>query len=460
MHQLVRALRVKFPFLKDEGFVRSVTILVGGTAFAQALTLLALPFITRLYSPADFSVLAVYSSISVMVSVIACLRLEIAIPMPEDDGDAANLLAIALCSCTVVAVLTGVVVWIFPEQIIKLTGQPGLRPFLWSLPPAIWLASGYVALTFWTTRKKRFSAVAKTRVSQALGSVGAQFGFGLLPGFGPFGLLIGQIISSGAGVFGLGRAALNQDRVAISRVNKKEMRQVFRDYDRFPKYSTFDAFASSAGIQLPVIIIAAMAVGPDAGYLLLATRAMAAPLGLIGGAVSQVYLSRAPAEARAGRLGTFTAEVIGGLTKSGVGPLLFVGLVASELFPFVFGQTWSRAGELVSWMTPWFVMQFLANPVSMAMHVTGAQRVALLLQVFGLLLRVSTVAITGLLAPRFVVEAYAMSGFLFYVTHFIVVVKLAGIENRALISAMKSSIPVVLVWMLSGILISWTFKLF
>lgn len=440
--------------------MRSVTVLVGGTAFAQALTILALPFITRLYSPEDFSVLAVYTSISVMISVVACMRLEIAIPMPEDDGEAANLLALALCSCTVVAVSTGVFFWIFPEQIVKLTGQPGLRPYLWSLPPAIWLASGYVALTFWATRKKRFSAVAKTRVSQALGSVSAQFGFGLLPGFGPFGLLLGQIISSGAGVLGLGRTALKDDRRSISRVNLREMRRVLHDYDRFPKYSTFDAFASSAGIQLPIIMIAAMALGPDAGYLLLATRAMAAPLGLIGGAVSQVYLSRAPTEARAGRLGPFTAGVIGGLIKSGVGPLLFVGLVASELFPLVFGQKWSRAGELVAWMTPWFVMQFLSNPVSMAMHVTGSQRLALILQIFGLVLRVSVVGIAGILAPQYIVELYAVSGFLFYLAHFVVVVKLAGIDVRGLLLAMSGGVPIVMAWAILGTLTTFTLKIF
>jgi O-antigen/teichoic acid export membrane protein len=386
-----------------------------------------------------------------MLSVVACLRLEIAIPLPDNDEDAANLLALALCSCTVMAILVGLFVWCFPELIVSSTGQPGLRPFLWSLPLAIWLASAYVALTFWATRKKRFTAVAKTRVTQAVGSVGAQLAFGFWSGFGPFGLLLGQIISSGAGVFGLGRSTLALDRVALTSIGKRKMRSVWADYDRFPKYSTFDAFASSAGIQLPVIIIAAMAMGPDAGYLLLATRAMAAPLGLVGGAVSQVYLSRAPDEARAGRLNIFTAGVIGGLAKSGVGPLIFTGLVASALFPLVFGEKWGRAGEFVAWMTPWFVMQFLANPVSMAMHVTGSQRIALMLQIFGLALRVSAVGAIGFLMPKYIVEAYAVSGFLFYAVHFLVVVKLSKIRMRQLIDAIRPSALIVALWAIFGL---------
>lgn len=36
-------------------------------------------------------------------------------------------------------------------------------------------------------------------------------------------------------------------------------------------------------------------------------------MGLVAGAVAKVYQSRAPAEYRAGSLGTFTADVLGGL---------------------------------------------------------------------------------------------------------------------------------------------------
>jgi len=115
-----RTLRTKFQSLNRGGFVRSVGVLVGGTAFAQALTVLALPLVTRLYTPFDFSVLAVFVSILSIISVAACLRLEIAIPLPESDEDAANLLALALCACSVVSALTGIVVWWFPSQIVNL----------------------------------------------------------------------------------------------------------------------------------------------------------------------------------------------------------------------------------------------------------------------------------------------------------------------------------------------------
>ncbi|WP_296783003.1 oligosaccharide flippase family protein [Variovorax sp.] len=428
--------------------MRSVGVLVGGTALAQAIMVLALPLLSRLYTPSDFNFVAVFSSVLAILSVAACLRLEIAIPIPELDEEAANLLVLALSACFVVAVTVGLCVWWFPTQIVDLLKQPAFLPYLWLLPLGVWMTSSYTALQFWATRKKRFSAIAKTRMTQAIGGVGTQVGMGW-GGVTPFGLLLGQVVSSGAGLVGLGLAAFRD--AVFKNINCETMRRMLRQYDRFPKYSAAEALANSAGIQFPILVIAALAVGPEAGYLMLATRTMAVPMGLIGGAVSQVYLSRASEEMRDGRLGVFTSKVIGGLAKTGAGPLIFAGVIAPVVFPLVFGEKWQRAGDLVAWMTPWFVMQFLSSPVSMALHVTQSQRAALILQLFGLIFRIGAVVMAGRLAPTRIVEVYAISGFVFYSIYLYVVIRLSDIKVIELLGELKKSFFIVCGWALFGI---------
>lgn len=437
--------------LPRASFARSVGVLAGGTAAAQAIGVLVLPVITRLYSPADFSVLAVYASILGIVAGVACLRLDIAIPLPERDEDAANLLAVALLCSTAMALLAALSVWWFPEHIVNAAGQPGLRPFLWMIPLGIWLASAYSAIQFWATRKKRFTAIARTRVGQTTGSSITKLAGGLLNALGPFGLLLGQLIGSGAGVFGLSRTAWREDRQALRSITWPDMRRVFRAHDRFVKYSTFEAFANNGAIQLPVIIIAAVALGPEAGYLFLAMQAMAIPLGLIGGAVSQVYLSRAPEEYRAGQLGPFTLKAIAGLMRTGVGPLLFAGIVSPVAFPIVFGTDWQRAGEMVAWMTPWFILQFVSSPVSMSLHVTNNQRTALLLQLFGFVLRVGGAWLATLFAAEYVFETYAATGFIFYLTYLMVVAKITKIKIPDLLFTALTRPQVSIAWAVIGI---------
>lgn len=437
--------------LPHASFARSVGVLAGGTAAAQAIGILVLPVVTRLYTPADFSVLAVYSSILGIVAGVACLRLDIAIPLPERDEDAANLLALALLSCTVVAFLTALVVWWFPDQIVGAVGQPGLRPFLWMIPLGIWLASAYSAVQFWATRKKRFTAIAKTRIRQTAGSTTAQLAGGIWGSFGALGLLLGQLIGSGAGVIGLGRTAWRDDRKALRGITWTGMRRIFRNYDRFPKYSTFEAFANNGAIQLPVIIIAAVALGPEAGYLFLAMKAMAIPIGLVGGAVSQVYLSRAPEEMRAGQLASFTLKAIAGLVRTGIGPLLFAGIVSPVAFPLVFGADWQRAGQMVAWMTPWFILQFLSSPVSMALHVTNNQRTALLLQLFGFVLRVGATWVATVLAMDYVFEIYAASGFVFYAVYLMVILRIVKINFSDLLLEIVKRFQMNMAWVVVGI---------
>ena len=65
-----------------------------GTAVAQLLLALAMPVLTRLYTPADYGALAVYSSMLTVLVVVASLRYEPAIPLPEDEMTAGSLLVL------------------------------------------------------------------------------------------------------------------------------------------------------------------------------------------------------------------------------------------------------------------------------------------------------------------------------------------------------------------------------
>lgn len=430
--------RVELRELVGGSFLRSVGVLAGGTFVAQLLAVCALPFLTRLYSPEDFRLLAVYLSVMTMISVAGCLRFDIAIPIPEREEDGAQLLALALGASATVAALVGTSVFIWPEQIAHALGQPGLRPYLWLLPLGIWMSTSFSAFQYWTTRRKRFSTLARIRVTQVSTGIGAQVGLGAA-GIAPFGLLFGHMLYGGAGALALARQAWQRDPNALRAIRWPEMKRVLKDYQRFPKLSTLEAIANYASIQLPIILIAALAAGPEAGLLLLATRVMDAPLQLVGSAVGQIYLSRAPEEMRRGQLRRFTQSILCGLAAVGVVPILIAALSAPPLFALAFGDEWRRAGVLVQWMTPWLIFQFLASPVSMLLHVTGHQVRALALQLGGLLLRPGAVLLAWLAFGRFEAEAYIVSGAIFYGVYILVI--LHSFPRECIDSESAASLP-------------------
>lgn len=438
--------------LPHGSFGRQVGVLTGGTIFGRALVILAMPVLTRLYSPDDFSVLAVYLAILMTLSVVACLRFEIAIPLPESDETAAHLLVGSLLSATGWALLLGLLVATASDQITRLLGSPGLRAYLWLIPMGVWLIGTYGALQYWSTRHKRFGVIASTRVTQAVSGVGIMLTFGWA-GFVPLGLLLGHMFTSGAGAAKLGWDALRKDNLVLKGVNWKEFRRVMHAYQRFPRYSTLEALANTAGIQVPVLIIAAAAFGPEAGFLTLAMQVMAAPMALLGGAVSQVYLSRAPEAHRNGTLSTFTAEVLGNLLRLGLGPILFAGITAPVLFPLIFGQEWARAGVLVAWMTPWIALQFLASPISIVMQVTGHQRLALLLQLAGAIFRVGATASAVVLMRGHLLEIYAATGLVFYAIYLLIVMRVAHVTLAQVWQEHRTFVNLLSIWLALALVI-------
>lgn len=435
-----------------DGFMRSVATLLGGTMVAQALAALALPLLTRLYTPAEFSVLAVYASLLAILSVGACLRFEIAIPVPELPEEAARLLVLALTVSVLLSGLVACAVLAVPEWIANQLGTPALAPWLWLLPLGMWLASSGAAVQYWATRHARFREIANARVAQSAGGAATQAALGMA-GTGPGGLLLGHLVSASGALAILAGVAWRDTSTTLRSTTWRLLRQTFRTYVAYPRYSTPDALANALAAHLPIVVIASLALGPEAGYLVLAMKLMAMPIALFGGAVAQVFLSRAPAARREGRLDTLTSQVLSRLLRTGTGPLLCAGLAAPPLFELVFGPEWRRSGDLVAWMTPWFVLQMLSSPVSMVMQVAERHRTMLLINLAGLVLRTGAVCLAFLLAPGFASESYAISGCVFYLLCSIVFYRTAGLGRRTWLAQLRLAWPFLIAWTAAGAMI-------
>jgi O-antigen/teichoic acid export membrane protein len=408
------------------GFLRSVSLLVGGTAFAHVITLLILPIVTRLYTPESFSKLAVYSSLLGIFSVIACLRYNVAIPLPKDENVAERLLIISILSSIVFSLMLMMVLLFFSSYVKNILNNGYFEQITWILPLGVLAASLYSAFNFWFTRTKDFKVISKTKINQSTSSGISQLLLGWL-GFTSIGLLIGQIFYSGAGLF-----SLIIKKSKFQKISYYKLKATFNEYIHYPKYSVGEALFNTAGTQLPILIIASVAAPKEAGYLLLASRIMVIPMVLIGVSISQVYYAHANEAKYENRLAEFTLETMHKLALIGSAPLLFIGILAPIVFPIVFGLEWERAGILVSWMTPWFIVQFVVSPVSIVLHVSDNQRLALVLQLFGLILKVASIWIFFHFNEELITEAYAISSFLFYLIYLLVLkrcLKIKGISN-------------------------------
>lgn len=379
-----------------------------------------MPVLSRLYTPADFGLLAVYTAIVTTIGVAACLRFDVAVALPESEDDGVAILVLSLISAICVSLVVALMVGLAFDRLSVWVSEPGLAQAKWLIPLGIFSAAVWSALQNWQIRKSNFGLMAKARLAQSSVMAASQIGASM-SALGPLGLLIGPplgfLVSGMLLIRGAGFSMFDW----VSRVKTGVLWRVAYEYRRFPAYSTWESLFNQAAIQLPIIVIAAATTASEAGNLMLALYVLQAPMALLGTAIGQAYLSRAPQAFRDGSLAIFTNEVLVKLVKVGAGPIIALGIASPVIFPIIFGPDWERAGWLAMWMTPWFVLQFIVSPVSMVLHVVGEQRMAMLLQLLSLVVRLGGTWIAAQWASTWVAEVYALSGLVFYCAYFLVI---------------------------------------
>lgn len=381
------------------GFVKSVTVLAGGTAAAQAIVVASSPLLTRLYSPEDFGMLAVYGGLLGILGVIASLRYQLAIPLPDANSDAANITVLSLLIVLLMAGLIAVFFGVFGADLVEVLNINGLEPYIWLIPVGLLLLGVYQVLQYWAIRRQAFGAIAKTSMSQSLGMVLVQIaGYAL----GPIMLLLGRIVGQSAGIFSLSRLAFKGRRQDFSTVSWLEIKKVAVRYRNFPMISSWTGLASSAGANLPPLLIAAILGAGPAGLFSLAHRVLSQPMAVIGQAINDAFYQKAAQAHRDGNLNEVVEGVYSVLVLLAL-PLAITGfIVVPDLFVIIFGAEWANAGEIARWMIPWLFFQFVVSPCTGIYPVIDRHDIALRFQLSLLLSSVTGIMLGGVLLESLV----------------------------------------------------------
>ena len=80
-------------FKPKSEFSQNVLTLMTGTTLAQAIPIIISPILTRIYTPEDFGLLALFLSITNIIGSVANGRYELAIMLPKKNDNAINTAA-------------------------------------------------------------------------------------------------------------------------------------------------------------------------------------------------------------------------------------------------------------------------------------------------------------------------------------------------------------------------------
>ncbi len=384
--------------LHASSFASNVLTLAGGTAIAQAIGIMAAPLITRLYGPEAFGQSALFASIVGIAACVVCLRYEVTIMLPEKDEDAANLLALCLALALLFSIMTIPVIWLGGGCLLHLLKAPGLLPYLWLVPPYIFLSGVFVALNYWNSRTKRFGRLSIARVSASIATTGTQLGAGFA-GYAAGGSLIGaSMIGLATSTMILGGQIWHNDRKLLyESIKILRITAGFVRYREFPLYQTWASLLNSCSSLIPTFLLSTFFSVKIVGYYALCMILLQMPMGLIGGAISQVFFQRLSTAKYDGSLAKIVEETFQSLVIIGVFPFLVLAIIGREVFIVVFGSQWAMAGVYSQILALGFFFVFITSPITSLFDILERQRAYLIFNIILFCSRLASLVVGGYL---------------------------------------------------------------
>lgn len=354
------------------GSRRGLLHIVAGTVGGQLVALLAAPLLARLYSPADFGVFTVVSTLTIVVGTVAAFRFELAVPLPGHESDAHSLVVLGLSAAVLTGAVATVGVMLCGGAVADRFHQPKLMPWLWLVPPVATAMAVVTVLTQLAIRDRRYAGIGRRNLGQSLALALTQVLSGAA-GVRPGGMIIG---------YGVGQVAAALSLVPGSRFRSAEaqrgrswskLRENAVRYRRFPLWLAPSGLFNILGTQLPVLLIAYRYGGTVAGWLGLTQRVLALPVALVGTAVAQVYVAELSRAARNDitRTSSLFRMASRNLTILGVSCGVVVFAAGPYAFTLLFGAGWTNSGVYARALALSLCGQFIAAPLSQTLIVLG-----------------------------------------------------------------------------------------
>jgi lipopolysaccharide exporter len=430
-----------------------VITLVKGTSVALIITILATPIITRLYNPEAFGLAALFTSITSILVVIACLSYEPAIVLPSSDEEAANVFGLCMLIVVCVSIVTIPILSIFQQSIVQFLNAPQLSPFIWLIPPTVLVGGTLLALNSWNTRTKQYSRLSIARIISSFSTTGTQLAFGFL-GYASGGILIGAtILGQLASAIILGLQIIREHLPFFKKhITRKGMTEVFRRYSNFPKYQVMGTLINTISWQIPIFLLSYFFSTTIVGYYSFGMMVITIPMTLIGAAIAQVFFQRAAKAKHEGSLSLIFTDTYSILIKISLFPLLLLAFIGEDLFIVLFGPSWGEAGYYIQILSVFAVTFFIASPLSSILSILEKQKIGLILSSISLIFRFMSIYIGGILGNATLsILLFSFTGMIGYGFSGIFFMHLAGVKLK---KTLKIILTNLMVFLPAGIIMS------
>jgi len=369
-------------FVKSE-FSRNVLTLMTGTTIAQAIPIAISPILTRIYTPEDFGVWALFVAITSIFGSIVNGRYELAIMLPKKDEDAINIFALGVIITVTISLLLLILVVLFHDYLVALLNNKSIGMWLYFVPIAVFFTGLYNILNYFNNRKKYYKDIASATIIKSIITAVIQLSVGFMKG-GVGGLISGQLISQMFANMKLFKNII-KDKLLLSRISKVKIIALAKRYKDFPKFTLWAGLANTLSLSSTNILISSLFGISTLGFYSLVQRLLGMPSSLIGNSIGQVFFQEATKERKeTGKSINSFNSTIKKLFMLGLPSFAVLYLIAEDLFAFVFGEEWRISGVYAKTLVPLYFVRFIVSPITIMNQVNLKNKLGMMWQ-FGLL---------------------------------------------------------------------------
>jgi teichuronic acid exporter len=315
-----------------------------GNILAQAIALLSMPILSRIYSPEHFGILSIFSQAVFAFSIVLTARFEYLLMVPADKHEAIWIVRAVVSIGGIQAFFWTILFLIFSdsEPARKLGG---ISEWLWLLPITAWILSCSVALQHAIQRYGTFKVSGSSEVIGRCAYVlSALTGSLALPN--PIGLMLSTLLN---GVAKLGWLLRERTQLGVIHLHPRRLESIPRGLLALSLSTSFSNLMVALTGLAPLLFIGKYFGADEVGQYGLVISTLFLPSAIIGQAIGHAYYKQASQNWHAGT-GLTPLLLVTSKNILRISIPLYIGLsiISPFLYQLIFGASWRQAGEIAS----------------------------------------------------------------------------------------------------------------
>jgi O-antigen/teichoic acid export membrane protein len=360
-------------YIGESAYKKNVMTMISGRIVSQVIPILLTPILTRIYSPQEFGIFGVYSTIITILAMLASGRYCLAIVLPKEEEEAKDLAVISSILTIVSTLIFLILAVFFGESLFTLLNSEVLQKYIWVVILGIWVIAMHEILFYYGLRLKKYKILAIDVTIYASLVLIIRLVLGYM-GYTEMGLFLSYSLGYLFSFFFLFISLSIYKEFKGIEINIKKYKLLLLKYLKFPKFSLIAETLNIGALMFPNLFLNKIFGSATAGYFAMSDKVLGTPIWFITMSVGDVFKQEAAEQFREqGSCENIFNKTTKALFLLGIIPFSLLFIIGPYIFPIIFGPNWEPIGFYIRIFSIMYFARFVVYPVTNVVYILNKQ---------------------------------------------------------------------------------------